>query len=108
MVQIKKYSPFLSQQDKGKQSKNNQRFIKCLQIIQNRIIKCLKINKTEHQINSNILTHGCIILIIIARRMMVLETLLDVQLALLHTEVNRVNLLLHRGNSLLHRTHTPL
>jgi len=26
----------------------------------------------------------------------VLETLLDVQLALLHTEVNRVNLLLYR------------
>jgi len=28
--------------------------------------------------------------------MMVLETLLDVQLALLHMEVNRVNLMLHR------------
>jgi hypothetical protein len=31
--------------------------------------------------------------------MMVLETLLDVQLALLHMEVNRVNLLLHRTHS---------
>jgi hypothetical protein len=40
------------------------------------------------------------ILVITARRMMVLETLLDVQLALLHTEIDRVNLLLHR-------THTP-
>jgi len=27
------------------------------------------------------------------------EILLDVQLALLHTEVNRMNLLLHRRNS---------
>jgi len=40
--------------------------------------------------------------------MMVLETLLDVQLALLYTEIDKVNLLLHRVNTLLHRTHTPL
>jgi hypothetical protein len=40
--------------------------------------------------------------------MMVLEILLDVQLALLHTEVNRLNLLLHRRNSLLHRAHASL
>jgi len=83
-----------------KQSKNNLRFIKCLQNIHNKITKCLKINKAKHQINSNILSHGCIILVITARWMMVLETLLDVQLSLLHTEVTRVNLLLHR-------THAP-
>jgi hypothetical protein len=47
------------------------------------------------------------ILIITAKRMMVLETLLDVRLALLHPNVDRVNLLLHSENSLLHRTHTP-
>jgi hypothetical protein len=47
------------------------------------------------------------ILVITARWMMVLETLLDVQLALLHTEIDRVNLLLHRVNILLYRTHTP-
>jgi hypothetical protein len=55
-----------------------------------------------------ILGHGWMILVITARRMMVLEKLLDVQLALLHSEVNRVNLLLHIENNLLHRTHTPL
>jgi len=38
---------------------------------------------------------------------MVLKALLDVQLALLHTEVNRVNLLLHRRNSQLHRAYAP-
>jgi len=32
----------------------------------------------------------------IMSRMMVLETILDIQLALLHTEVNRVNHPLHR------------
>jgi glycyl-tRNA synthetase beta subunit len=90
----------MSQQDKGKQSKNNSRVIKCVQNIHNRITKCLKIKKAKHQIISNILSHGCIILVIIARWKMVLETLLDVQLALLYTEVNRVNLLLHR-------THAP-
>jgi len=42
-----------------------------------------------------------IILIITAGWMMVLETLLDVQLALLHMEVNRVNLLLHKSKPLL-------
>jgi hypothetical protein len=47
------------------------------------------------------------ILVITARRMMVLETLLDVQLALLHTKIDRVNLLLYRVNILLHRTYTP-
>jgi hypothetical protein len=46
-------------------------------------------------------------LVITARQMMVLETLLDVQLALLHTEIDRVNPLLHRVNNLLHKTHTP-
>jgi len=39
--------------------------------------------------------------------MMVLETLLDVQLALLQKEVNKVKLLLHRGNYLLRSTHAP-
>jgi len=48
------------------------------------------------------------ILVITARWMMVLKTLLDVQLALLHPEVDKVNLLQHSVNSLLHRTHTPL
>jgi hypothetical protein len=47
------------------------------------------------------------ILVISARWMMVLETLLDVQLVLLHTKIDKVNLLLHRVNILLHRTHTP-
>jgi len=65
-------------------------------------------NKAKHQIKSMILGHGWMILVITARRMMVLEKLLDVQLALLHSEVNRVNLLLHIENNLLHRTHTPL
>jgi hypothetical protein len=37
----------MSQQDKGKQSKNNPRVIKCLQIIQNKIVKCLKINQNK-------------------------------------------------------------
>jgi len=64
-------------------------------------------NKAKHK-NSIILSHGWMILFIIARWMMVLETLLDVQLALLHPEVNKVNLLLHSENNLLHRTHTPL
>jgi hypothetical protein len=91
----------MSQQDKGKQSKNNPRVIKCVQNIHNRITKCLKINKAKHQINSNILSHGCIIIIITTRQMIVIETFLDVQQALLHTEVNKVNLLLHR-------THAPL
>jgi hypothetical protein len=31
-------------------------------------------------------------ILVITKQMMVLETLLDIQLALLHTEVNRVNL----------------
>jgi hypothetical protein len=39
--------------------------------------------------------------LVITSRMMVLETLLDIQLALLHTEVNKVN-------HLLHRTHTSM
>jgi len=52
-------------------------------------------NKSKHQIKSIILNHGWMILEIIARRMMVLKTLLDVQLALLHTEIDRVNRLLH-------------
>jgi hypothetical protein len=68
----------MSQQDKGKQSKNNPRVIKCVQNIHNKIAKCLKINKAKHQKNSNIHNHGCIILVITARWMMVLETLLDV------------------------------
>jgi len=83
-------------------------FKKCLQNIQNIKIKCLKINKNKHHIKSIIISHGCIILIITAGQMMVLETLLDVQLALLHMEVNRVNLLLHSRNSQLHRAHAPL
>jgi 50S ribosomal subunit-associated GTPase HflX len=65
-------------------------------------------NKSRHQIKSIILNHGWMILEIIARRMMVLKTLLDVQLALLHTEIDRVNRLLHGVNILMHRTHTPL
>jgi hypothetical protein len=64
-------------------------------------------NKSKHQIKSIILSHGWMILVITARWIMVLETLLDVQLALLHTEIDRVNLQLHRVNTLLHRTHTP-
>jgi hypothetical protein len=47
------------------------------------------------------------ILVITARRMMVLETLLNVQLALVHSEIDRVNLLLHRVNIRMYRTHTP-
>jgi len=35
----------MSQQDKGKQSKNNPRVQECLQIIQNNKIKCLKIKQ---------------------------------------------------------------
>jgi hypothetical protein len=35
-------------------------------------------------------------ILVITSRMMVLETLLDLQLALLHTEINRVNHPLHR------------
>jgi hypothetical protein len=42
-------------------------------------------NKSKHQIKSIILSHGLMTLVITARQMMVLETLLDVQLALLHT-----------------------
>jgi hypothetical protein len=65
-------------------------------------------NKAKHKIKSINLSHRWMILVITARRMMVLETLLDVQLALLYTEIDKVNLLLHRVNTLLHRTHTPL
>jgi len=36
------------------------------------------------------------------------KTLLDVQLALLHAKVDRVNLLLHDINGLLHRRHSQL
>jgi hypothetical protein len=42
----------MSQQNKGKQSKNNPRVKMRLQIIQNKIIKCLKINQnTKKNIN---------------------------------------------------------
>jgi hypothetical protein len=65
-------------------------------------------NKAKNQLKSIILSHGWMILVITARWMMVLETLLDVQLALLHTEIDRMNLLLLRVNTLLYRTHSPL
>jgi len=62
-------------------------------------------NKAKNQLKSIILSHGWMILVITARWMMVLETLLDVQL---HTEIDRMNLLLLRVNTLLYRTHSPL
>jgi hypothetical protein len=68
-----------------------------------RTIDCLKINKNQAQNKSRGLSHRRIVLIIIAGRMMMPETLLDVQLALLHAEVDRVNLLLHDRNGLLHK-----
>jgi hypothetical protein len=51
-------------------------------------------NRTKKK--SRCISHRRIILIITAGRMMMLETLRDVQLALLHTKVDRVNLLLQR------------
>jgi hypothetical protein len=65
-----------------------------------RKINCFKINN-QAQNKSSHLSHRRIILIITAGWMMALETPLDVQLALLHMEVNRVNLLLHRSKALL-------
>jgi len=50
----------------------------------------------------------CLVITATAGWMMVLETLSDVQLSLLHTEVDRVNLLLYSRNGLLHGTHTTL
>jgi len=68
-----------------------------------RTIDCLKINKNQAHNKSRGLSHRRIVLIIIAGRMMMPETLLDVQLALLHAEVDRVNLLLYDRNGLLHK-----
>jgi len=42
------------------------------------------------------------LLVITVGRVMELETLLEIQLILLQTEVNRVNLLLHGRDGLLH------
>jgi hypothetical protein len=53
-----------------------------------RKINYLKINKNQAQNKSSRLSHMRIILTITAGWMMVLETLLDVQLSLLHPEVN--------------------
>jgi len=61
-----------------------------------------KSNKTprKKKKKSILLSKGRMILFITSR-MMLLETLLDIQLELLHTEVNRVN---HP----LHQTHTSM
>jgi hypothetical protein len=73
-----------------------------------RKINCLKINKNQAQTKSRSLNHRRIVLIITVGRMMMPKTLLDVQLALLHAKVDRVNLLLHDINGLLHRRHSQL
>jgi len=49
---------------------------------------------TKQKKNSRCISHRRIVLIIIAGQMMMPETLLDVQLTLLHPEVDQVNLLL--------------
>jgi hypothetical protein len=45
-------------------------------------------------------------ILVIMGRMKVLETLLDVKLALLHSEVDRVNLPLHRTHTSLKRLYS--
>jgi hypothetical protein len=58
--------------------------------------------------SSSGLGHWRIILIVIAGRMMKLETLPEVQLVLLYSEVNGVNLLLYGRDGLLHGCHRKL
>jgi hypothetical protein len=58
-------------------------------------------NESNKTPKKSILLSKCRMIVVITRRMMVLEILLDIQLALLHMEVNRVN---HP----LHRTHTSM
>jgi hypothetical protein len=62
--------------------------------------------------NSIILCHRCsprrIILIVTAGRMMELETLPEVQLVLLYSQVDGVHLLLHSSDGLLHGAHSSL
>jgi hypothetical protein len=63
-----------------------------------------QLNKKEG--NSIILCHRHsprrIILIVTAGRMMELETLSEIQLVLLYTQIDGVHLLLHGGDGLLH------
>jgi len=86
----------MSQQDKGKQSNKYPR-VKMFNKLSKKK-QCLKINKNQtYKKKPSSLSHRRIILVITATAgwMMVLEALSDVQLPLLHTEVYRVNLLLH-------------
>jgi hypothetical protein len=64
-------------------------------------------SKTTRE-KSGCICHRCIVHIITARWVMMSETLLDVQLALLHSEVDRMNLLLQRRKSQLHGPHAAL
>jgi hypothetical protein len=56
---------------------------------------------TTRKENSGCICHWCIVLFITAGRMVELEIVPEIQLILLHTEVNRVNLLLHGRDGLL-------
>jgi hypothetical protein len=60
-----------------------------------------KSNKTHKKKKKSILLNKGRMILIITSRMIVLETFLDIQLALLHMDVNRVN---HP----LYRTHTSM
>jgi ABC-type uncharacterized transport system permease subunit len=57
---------------------------------------------------SGCICHRCIVLVITAGGVMMLETLLNVQLALLHSEVDQMNLLLQRRKIQLHGAHPAL
>jgi hypothetical protein len=57
---------------------------------------------TKQKEKSSILGHRRIVLVIIAERVVELEALLEVQLILLYSKVDGVNLLLHGRDGLLH------
>jgi len=54
------------------------------------------------QKQSGRISHRCIVLVITAGRVVELKTLPEVQLVLLYTKVNGMNLLLHDRDGLLH------